>query len=81
MPSKAADTVAMWRCISAPLLWVQGDKTPAERWWRGRYSQAEFQQRLAHVPQVTQVVLAEAGHMLHHDQPQALAEAIDRFLG
>jgi len=25
-------------------------------------------------------VLADAGHMLHHDQPQALAELVDGFL-
>ena len=49
-------------------------------WWRGRYSQAEFQQRLAVVPNVTQVLLSDAGHMLHHDQPQALANAIGAFL-
>ena len=81
VPYNAAQAIAIWSAITAPVLWVQGDKTPAERWWRGRYSQAEFQQRLARVPKVTQVVLADAGHMLHHDQPQALAQALEAFLG
>ena len=80
VPYRAAEAVAIWRRISAPTLWVQGDKTATERWWRGRYSQAEFQQRLAVVPNVTQVLLSDAGHMLHHDQPQALANAIGAFL-
>jgi pimeloyl-ACP methyl ester carboxylesterase len=33
------------------------------------------------VRQVQRVTLADAGHMLHHDQPEALAEALRAFLG
>ena len=65
---------------SAPLLWVQGEGSRLDSYWRGRYSHAEFQQRLAHVAKVQQVALEDAGHMLHHDQPEALAAALLDFL-
>jgi len=81
VPYRAAEALALWRRIAAPLLWVQGRETRTDAHWRGRYSFAEFQTRLAQVPQVEQVLLDGAGHMLHHDQPEALARALARFLG
>ena len=69
-----------WKLISAPLLWVEGDLTDVSKWWGHRYSRAEFHQRLAAVPQAQRVMLAPCGHMLHHDQPEALAAHLTRFL-
>ncbi|MBL8351456.1 MAG: alpha/beta hydrolase [Burkholderiaceae bacterium] len=80
VPYRAAEAIATWSAISAPLLWVQGAETRQDAHWGGRYGHAEFQARLAHVPQVQQVLLAGAGHMLHHDPPQALAAALVDFL-
>lgn len=80
VPYRAADAIATWQRITAPLLWVQGAGSRLDSHWGGRYSLAEFQQRLAHVPSVRQVTLADAGHMLHHDQPEALASALLDFL-
>ncbi len=80
VPYRADEAMATWSRISAPLLWVEGQGSRPDDYWGGRYSRAEFRQRLAHVPQVTAVELADAGHMLHHDQPQALARALDAFL-
>ena len=80
VPYRAADAIATWQAITAPLLWVQGRETRVDAHWGGRYTHAEFQTRLAHVPQVEQVLLSDAGHMLHHDQPEALALALEAFL-
>jgi pimeloyl-ACP methyl ester carboxylesterase len=80
VPYRVEEVLATWARITAPLLWVEGADTPAERWWSGRYSLAEFQQRLAVVPQVTRATLADAAHMLHHDQPEALARHLQPFL-
>jgi len=80
MINRAAEVVATWSAITAPLLWVQGAQSRTDSHWGGRYSFAEFQTRLAHVPAVEQVHLADAGHMLHHDQPEALAAALQAFL-
>jgi pimeloyl-ACP methyl ester carboxylesterase len=67
------EMLACFARICAPLLWVEGTGKEHERWWRGAYTKDEFYERLAHVPQVTKAQLEDAGHMLHHDQPEALA--------
>jgi pimeloyl-ACP methyl ester carboxylesterase len=74
------ETLASWRAITAPVLWAEGALTDMRQWWGQRYSQAEFETRLAVVPRVTRVRLDDCGHMLHHDQPQALAAALKAFL-
>lgn len=73
------EAMACWKLISAPLLWVDGDRTDLEKWWAGRYSAEEFHARLAVVARVEKHRLSPAGHMLHHDQPQALAERLTAF--
>ena len=75
------EAVALWGRIQAPLLWVEGDGRESEAWWRGRYSLDEFHQRLSVVPQARRETLADCGHMLHHDQPAALARLLAGFLG
>ncbi len=74
------ETLACWQRIAAPMLWVEGDRTDPEKWWNGRYSRAEFYQRLEVVARVEKHVVAPAGHMLHHDQPAAVAALLERFL-
>jgi pimeloyl-ACP methyl ester carboxylesterase len=50
------------------------------QWWKGSYSLDEFKQRIAAVPKLTHAVIEDAGHMLHHDQPEKLAQLIEEFL-
>jgi pimeloyl-ACP methyl ester carboxylesterase len=40
----------------------------------------EIDRRREHIPQLRCEVIQDAGHMLHHDQPEALAELIEGFL-
>jgi pimeloyl-ACP methyl ester carboxylesterase len=75
------EVLALWRAIEAPLLWVEGAQTDMTKWWGDRYSRAEFDARINAVKEMTQVRLDDCGHMLHHDQPERLAEALRRFLG
>lgn len=70
-----------WKRIQAPLLWVEGADTELAKWWGDRYSKAEFQQRLTVVRQVQQALLPDCGHMMHVEQPEALARALLPFLG
>ncbi len=74
------EVLECWKGITAPLLWVEGDQTDTARWWGTRYSKAEFHERLSVVRQVEKQVLSPAGHMLHHDQPEALAARLEAFL-
>ncbi|MCH7342042.1 alpha/beta hydrolase [Pelomonas sp. CA6] len=77
---RKAEALACWSRIAAPTLWVEGSDTNIGQWWGDRYPRADFEARLAVVPQLQRAVLQGAGHMLHHDQPQALAEHLARFL-
>ena len=74
------EALATWRRISAPLLWAEGDLTDVSRWWGQAYPREQFEARLAAVPQVQRVRLSPCGHMLHHDQPEALAAHLRAFL-
>ena len=74
------EVLECWKLITAPLMWVEGDRTDLEKWWGTRYTKAEFHERLSVVRQVEKHVLSPAGHMLHHDQPEDLARRLEAFL-
>ena len=74
------EVLETWKLITAPLLWVEGDQTDVAKWWGHRYPRSDFDARLAVVPQAQRARLSPCGHMLHHDQPQALASHLQRFL-
>ena len=76
-----AEVLECWQRIAAPVLWVEGDRTDATKWWGNRYPREDFDARLALVPRVERHVLSPAGHMLHHDQPDELAARLEAFLG
>jgi pimeloyl-ACP methyl ester carboxylesterase len=80
VPYRAAEIVAGWRRIAAPLLWVEGANTTVSKLWGDRYPRAEFEERLAQVPRVERLLLDDCGHMLHHDQPAAVAKRLVTFL-
>jgi pimeloyl-ACP methyl ester carboxylesterase len=74
------EVLATWQAIEAPLLWAEGANTDMTKWWGDRYPRAEFEARLAVVKNVQRVLLDDCGHMLHHDQPEKLAQALLGFL-
>jgi pimeloyl-ACP methyl ester carboxylesterase len=74
------EVLECWKLIRAPLMWVEGDQTDIAKWWGTRFTKEEFHERLSVVAQVEKHVLAPAGHMLHHDQPEALARRLEAFL-
>jgi len=81
---RVEEILETWKLITAPTLWVEAADSQPEQWWGGRYSRAEFHERLNVVQhfegQVERHLLADCGHMLHHDQPQALAQRLAAFL-
>lgn len=78
---------AIWRAISAPVLWLAADQSDIPRWLAdhpegeiGADSLAGVRRRLTHVPQGRLATIDDAAHMLHHDQPAVVAAAIETFL-
>ncbi|MDP2416538.1 MAG: alpha/beta hydrolase [Hydrogenophaga sp.] len=74
------EALEMYRSISAPVLSVTASDDSLSQWWKGRFTLAEYVERLRAVPLLDNAVLNDAGHMLHHDQPQVLAQTIEHFL-
>ncbi|MDF3011206.1 MAG: alpha/beta hydrolase, partial [Burkholderiales bacterium] len=69
---------ACWQRVTAPVLWV--DAAESETLPRMRMDPAEQAERRGAFANLRHVTLPEAGHMLHHDQPEALARLIEDFL-
>lgn len=74
------EALAIYARIGAPTLFVEASDDSLQQWWGGRFTRPEHQERLRHVPQLTQARIDDTGHMLHHDQPAALARLIEDFL-
>lgn len=77
VPYRWSEVAACWRAIKAPVLWVEGADTDAHKW---AGDGAEIDRRVALLDRVERATVADAGHMLHHDQPQAVAQAIEAWL-
>ena len=58
--------------ITAPTLFVRGGTS-----W---FKPADEDERFARLADARELVIPQAGHLVHHDQPQALADAIEAHL-
>jgi pimeloyl-ACP methyl ester carboxylesterase len=86
-----AETERRWRAIRCPVLVVTGAEA-WDTWWNARVSPignaegrvpltpAEWAERLANFADVEATELADAGHLVHYDQPERLNEVIADFL-
>jgi pimeloyl-ACP methyl ester carboxylesterase len=74
------EVLEIYRSISAPTLAIEASDDSLGKWWAGKYTLAEYHERLKAVPHITTAVVQDAGHMLHHDQPEQLARLIESFL-
>jgi len=81
------ESIATWRNVTAPVLWVAASDSEIPR-WLARHPEGEagadgldaVRNRLANVRDGRLVTIDGAGHMLHHDQPAAVAAAVEPFL-
>jgi len=75
------ETFAIWRKITAPTLWVAASESRIPKWLaKGAGGEEEVARRMAHIRGARLVTIENAGHMLHHDQPEAVAAALEEFL-
>jgi pimeloyl-ACP methyl ester carboxylesterase len=75
------EALGLYAQITAPTLAVEAADNEMDKWWGGKYSLAEYHERLKSVPNCRIETVADAGHMMHHDQPAVLAGMIEEFLG
>ena len=81
---RADEIQAVHEQISAPVLVVEAEDDSLAQWWRGAYTREQHRERLAHLSahgvRIQTETLPDCGHMLHHDQPEALAHRVAAFL-
>lgn len=75
------EVLACSRAITAPVMWVEAEDTNMWQWMGPKeQARAEVDRRLSHLANVTAHMMPDAGHMLHHDQPELLARMIEDFI-
>jgi pimeloyl-ACP methyl ester carboxylesterase len=74
------EVLEIYKAITAPLLAVVAEDDSLGQWWKGRYTLSDYEERLKAVADARVVRINDAGHMMHHDQPRQLAQAVERFL-
>jgi pimeloyl-ACP methyl ester carboxylesterase len=84
---RVSEMIAIWKRIAAPVLWVAGADSTIPRWLdahpegeMGADGLGGVRRRMAAIRDARLVVIPDAGHMLHHDQPEAVARAVETFL-
>jgi pimeloyl-ACP methyl ester carboxylesterase len=73
------ETLAIFSSITAPTLMLEASDDSMAQWWKGAFTLTQHHQRLKSVAHIEIAQVADCGHMLHHDQPQAVAHLIERF--
>jgi pimeloyl-ACP methyl ester carboxylesterase len=72
------ESMACWRAVTAPVLWVIGAHTETLK--QMHLTEADHEVRKRCFARLEAHTISEAGHMLHHDQPEALARLVETFL-
>ena len=74
------EVLEIYKRIKAPTLMVEASDDSLTQWWKGKFTLEEFHERLKSVANLKMATLQDAGHMLHHDQAEALAQLLEDFL-
>jgi len=77
---RVEEVQALYQRLSMPVLAVEASDNNLDFWWKGKFTLAQYHERLQAVPQLEIARIEDAGHMMHHDQPQVLAELLERFI-
>jgi pimeloyl-ACP methyl ester carboxylesterase len=75
------ELLEIYKCITMPLLAVEASDDEMWKWWKGSFTRQEYHARLQNVADHRIAEVQDAGHMLHHDQPERLAQLLEEFLG
>jgi pimeloyl-ACP methyl ester carboxylesterase len=72
------EAMACWRRITAPVLWLWGNGEWMLKWMKG--DKALLDGYRSCYRSLREQTIAEAGHMMHHDQPERFAAAVEAFV-
>jgi len=75
IPYRLEEAKSCWRAVAAPCLWLWGEESEFPR----RLA-ADWEARKACFRRWEGKAIAQAGHMMHHEQPEAVAQALGEFI-
>lgn len=81
LPYLVDEVMGIWSKVSAPVLHVEAKDSPTLASIRGDVPLDAFRHRFSAFPDWQEAIVDEAGHMLHHDQPERVAALIATFCG
>ncbi|SPB16845.1 hydrolase [Caballeronia novacaledonica] len=70
---------AAWARVTAPVLHVEAKDSPTLAAFAGQTPVAEFKTRFTAFADWREEIVDDAGHMIHHDQPERVAALIESF--
>jgi pimeloyl-ACP methyl ester carboxylesterase len=73
------EVMAVWANVRAKVLHVEAANSPMLAMLAGNIAREEYQARFHAFPDWCETVIDDAGHMVHHDQPERIAALIDDF--
>jgi pimeloyl-ACP methyl ester carboxylesterase len=74
------EVLEVYQRITAPTLAVEASDNSLDQWFDGKFTLEQYHERLKKVANVRIERIEDAGHMMHHDQPEHLARLIEAFL-
>jgi pimeloyl-ACP methyl ester carboxylesterase len=77
---RLAEAKVFWEAITAPVLWIAGGDSHIPAWLDKARGLDGVRERMSAIRDARLEVIDDAGHMLHHDQPEAVARAVEAFL-
>jgi pimeloyl-ACP methyl ester carboxylesterase len=76
--SRFEEMLAFWQRVTAPVLWVDASESKTMK--QIGIDPEDYAKRRAAYKTLRYETVQEAGHMLHHDQPEVVARLIEGFL-
>jgi pimeloyl-ACP methyl ester carboxylesterase len=73
------EVMAIWSQVRAKVLHVEAAQSDTLAWLAGNVPVDEFKARFAAFPDWRERIIDDAGHMVHHDQPEEIARLIEAF--
>jgi pimeloyl-ACP methyl ester carboxylesterase len=74
------EVLALYRRLDMPVLAVEASDNSLDLWWKGKFTLDQYHERIQNVSNLEIGRVDDAGHMMHHDQPEVLAALIERFI-
>jgi len=74
------EIMAIWEQVTAPVLHVEGRDSPTLARLAHKEPIPEFRERFRAFRDFREATVDDAGHMIHHDQPEAVARLTEAFL-